>query len=222
MIRANRFARIALRIGRATKLRTETQSARFSSTRLRTSPKLAIFGQMLSGPNRAMQPRCVLQFDSHSPKSIAMRKSFFFRLALNQKSQENARNTPAKILRCWPAVRNTGVHFNIERREKPAIRTLAAVWPAMVRLRDAKSRSLKNYQHSTEGQKFNENLAPVLVIISGNSLVFSRKIITSAGFYRHCAPDASAPVVVINESPKIANDMGLSDASQSPNVSSNW
>ena len=54
---------------------------------------------------------------------------------------------------------------------------------------------------STEGQKLHENLAPVLVIISGKSLVFSRKIITSTGFYRYCAPAASAPVVVINESP---------------------
>ena len=63
------------------------------------------------------------------------------------------------------------------------------------------SRSLKNYQYSTEAQKFHDNLVPVLVMISRNSLVFSRKIITSAGFYRCCAPDASAPVVVINESP---------------------
>ena len=39
----------------------------------------------------------------------------------------------------------------------------------------------------TEGQKLHENLAPVLVIISGKSLVFSRKIITSTGFYRYCA-----------------------------------
>ena len=49
---------------------------------------------------------------------------------------------------------------------------------------------LKNYQYSTEGQKLQENLAPVLVIISWKSLVFSRKIITSTGFYRHCGPDA--------------------------------
>ena len=62
-------------------------------------------------------------------------------------------------------------------------------------------RSLKNYQYSTEGQNFHENLAPVLVVISGNSLAFYRKIISSTGFYRYCAPDASAPVVVINESP---------------------
>ena len=32
--------------------------------------------------------------------------------------------------------------------------------------------------------------------MSGNSLVFSRKIIPSTGFYRCCAPRASAPVVV--------------------------
>ena len=31
--------------------------------------------------------------------------------------------------------------------------------------------------------------------------MFSRKIITSTGFYRCCAPSASAPVMVINESP---------------------
>ena len=44
-----------------------------------------------------------------------------------------------------------------------------------------------------EGQKRHQNLAPVLVIISGNSLVFSRKIITSTG----AAPrDAPASVVV--------------------------
>ena len=37
---------------------------------------------------------------------------------------------------------------------------------------DAIYRNLKNYQCSTEGQKFHQNLAPVLVIISWNSLVF--------------------------------------------------
>ena len=37
---------------------------------------------------------------------------------------------------------------------------------------------------STERQKRSQNLAPVLVIISGNSLVFSRQIITSTDFYR--------------------------------------
>ena len=36
----------------------------------------------------------------------------------------------------------------------------------------------------------------VLVIISGNSMVFARKSITSTGFYRCCAPGASAPVAV--------------------------
>ena len=38
-------------------------------------------------------------------------------------------------------------------------------------------RSRNNYQYSTEGQKSHENSAPVLVIISGNSLVFSRKFL---------------------------------------------
>ena len=39
--------------------------------------------------------------------------------------------------------------------------------------------TLKFYQCSTEGQKYHQILAPVLVIISGHSLVFSRKITTS-------------------------------------------
>ena len=49
-------------------------------------------------------------------------------------------------------------------------------------------RSLKDCQYSAEGQKFHQNLAPVLVRILWNSLVFSRKIITSTDFYRYCAP----------------------------------
>ena len=44
-------------------------------------------------------------------------------------------------------------------------------------------RSLKNDQYSTEGQISLKNLAPVLVMNSGNSLVFSRKIVASTGFY---------------------------------------
>ena len=55
---------------------------------------------------------------------------------------------------------------------------------------------LKISSTSTERQKRSQNLAPVLVIISGNSLVFSRRIITSIGFYLCCAHGASAPVVV--------------------------
>ena len=35
---------------------------------------------------------------------------------------------------------------------------------------------------STEGQKYHQNLAPVLVIISGNSPTYSGKILTSTGF----------------------------------------
>ena len=40
----------------------------------------------------------------------------------------------------------------------------------------------------TERQKRSQNLAPVLVITSGNFLVFSRKSITSTGFYRVLRP----------------------------------
>ena len=63
---------------------------------------------------------------------------------------------------------------------------------------------------STERQKRSQNLAPVLVIIFENSLVFSRKIITSTGFYRCCAVGASAPVVVKNQPPKVA-DLDVTD-----------
>ena len=38
-------------------------------------------------------------------------------------------------------------------------------------------RDRKNYQYSTERQKCHQNLAPVLVILSGTSLSFSSKII---------------------------------------------
>ena len=71
--------------------------------------------QRLSGPNGAMQPRCAMRFESHIPKSLAMRKAFFASDAkthsLDLKSQENARKKPAKILRCWPAMRKIGVVF---------------------------------------------------------------------------------------------------------------
>ena len=50
------------------------------------------------------------------------------------------------------------------------------------------ARSLKNYQYGTEGQKRHPTLESVLVIVSGNSLVFSRKSITSTGFCWCCAP----------------------------------
>ena len=58
------------------------------------------------------------------------------------------------------------------------------------------TRRLKITSTSTERQKRSQNLAPVLVIVSGNFQVSSRKIITSTGYYRCCAPGASAPVVV--------------------------
>ena len=68
-------------------------------------------------------------------------------------------------------------------------------------LRDPLIGDLKITSTSIERQKRSQNLAPVLVITSGNSLVFSTKMITSTGFYRYCAPDAPAPVVVKNQSP---------------------
>ena len=46
----------------------------------------------------------------------------------------------------------------------------------------------KSESTGTERQKRSRKLAPVQVIISVNSLVFRRKIITSTGFYRCCAP----------------------------------
>ena len=63
---------------------------------------------------------------------------------------------------------------------------------------------------STERQKRSQNLAPVLIMIYGNSLVFSRKIITSTGLYRCCAPGASAPVVVKNQTPISVCSLSLS------------
>ena len=49
-------------------------------------------------------------------------------------------------------------------------------------------RSLEKYQCSTEGQKSHQHVAPVAVTISGNSLVFLGKIITSFGFLPVLAP----------------------------------
>ena len=50
--------------------------------------------------------------------------------------------------------------------------------------------------------EIHQNLAPVLVILSGNPLVFSRKnFYQLLVFYWCCAPDVSAPAVIINESP---------------------
>ena len=53
--------------------------------------------RVLSGPNRAMQPRCAMRFESHTLKSLAMRIFFLFASdakthSLDLKSLENARN----------------------------------------------------------------------------------------------------------------------------------
>ena len=61
------------------------------------------------------------------------------------------------------------------------------VEPSPRHIRYRKNRRLKITSASTERQKRSQNLAPVLVIISGNSLVFSRKTVTSTGFYLCCA-----------------------------------
>ena len=55
-------------------------------------------------------------------------------------------------------------------------------WPIL----SSKIGDIKITSTSTEKQKRSQNLAPVLVIISGISLVFSVKIFTSTGFYRCC------------------------------------
>ena len=90
----------------------------------------------LSGPNRAMQLRWAMRFESPTPKSLAMRKSFCASDAkthsLDLKSQENARKNACEnpaMLAC--DAKKQGVFFEIERCEMPAIRTPAAVWPAM-------------------------------------------------------------------------------------------
>ena len=59
----------------------------------------------------------------------------------------------------------------------------------------------KNYQYSTDLQKFHGNLAPVLVVILWNSLVFSRKIITSTDF-AGTAPRRASTSSGKNKSPK--------------------
>ena len=70
------------------------------------------------------------------PQITSDAKKFFFasdakthELDLNHKKV--AERPSAKILRCWPAMRKIGMFFKIERCEMLAIRTLAAVWPAM-------------------------------------------------------------------------------------------
>ena len=52
------------------------------------------------------------------------------------------------------------------------------------------SRSLKNYQYSTEVQKFHQILAPVPAIILWSSLVFSRKNILPVLSFTGAAPPA--------------------------------
>ena len=59
-----------------------------------------------------------------------------------------------------------------------------------------------NYQYSAERQKCHQNSAPVLVIISGNSLAFGENLYQD-WFLPVLHPDMSAPVMVINQSPSV-------------------
>ena len=42
----------------------------------RTNGEFGLQNPKLSGPNRAMQPRCAMRFESHTSRSLAMRKRF--------------------------------------------------------------------------------------------------------------------------------------------------
>ena len=79
----------------------------------------------LSGPNRAMQLRCAMRFDSNRtpPNRQRYEKVFFGNAEITGKCQKKK---PSKILRCWPAMRKFGVVFKIKRCEMPAIRAPAA------------------------------------------------------------------------------------------------
>ena len=88
------------------------------------------------------------------------------------------------------AIRSRAIPPLARSPEKPLPRRAPVLLASRKRcdFENAETRSLKITSTSAEGQKFHENLAPVLVIISGNSLVFSGKIITSTGFYRYLRP----------------------------------
>ena len=169
MIRANRFARIALRIARATKNRTILTNwlswPSWLSIPSAVAEALLVLGAALSGcgylewPSQSVPPHD----QECNPDAL--------RLASQAPWEHN-------LLEHWSSTETLG--------------------------------DLKITSTSTERQKRSQNLAPVLVIFSAKSLVFSRKIITSTDFYRYCAPDASAPVVVINQSPtQILNERDL-------------
>ena len=109
--------------------------------------------RQLCGPNRAMQPRCAMRFESHIPKSLAMRKSFFFfyfnfslamrkhiRLIWNHRKMPE--QMPAKILRCWPAMRKIGVFFKDRAMRNPCDSDSRCGLACDASTRDAKSLSM--------------------------------------------------------------------------------
>ena len=98
----------------------------------------------LQRPNRAMQPRCANAIRTAHPQ-IASDAKKSFRIAMLKHihliwyHRKMPGKKPAKILRCWPAMRKIGVFFKTERCEIPAIRTPAAVWACDAGARNAKS-----------------------------------------------------------------------------------
>ena len=89
------------------------------------------------GPNRAMQPRCAMRFEIAHPQIASDAKKFLFFASdakthsLDLKSQEDTRKKTCENLAMLACDAKIGVFFKIERCEMPAIRTPAAVWPAM-------------------------------------------------------------------------------------------
>ena len=115
-----------------------------------------------------------------NPRQFSMQKSpSKFEEKIHKMFLESGHNESLRFLPSFPQILR---QFWLRFRWRSAISSRSDFKIAAI------SRSLKNYQYSTAGQKFHEILAPLLVIFSGNPLVFSRKIITSSGFYRHCPP----------------------------------
>ena len=89
---------------------------------------LCVLPLYLRGPNRA---KCDAIRIAH-PEILRDVKKFFRQRCENPLAcPEITGKRHKNILRCWPAMRNIDMRFNIERCKMPAIRTLAGVWLAM-------------------------------------------------------------------------------------------
>ena len=97
-------------------------------------------------------------------------------LDINMVNREFLNEIPAACQRHWALLCDTG--------EVSSVAPITFVPEIQLQPLDARVQlgDLKNTSTSTERQKRSQNSAPVLVISFGNSLVFSRKIITSTGF----------------------------------------